>query len=245
MTTDSTIVDKVLRKLDRLRHEFTRSDLDRLARALHLAELALKATGQAAVRLGNERIYELNAAPKQMRGLRDLTVRVAGLGDLPALTALNGTPATLIKERFARGDFAFIGELDGRLLAHAWFHRGPEPFCEDQPLFPRWEIPNDAFWSYHAYTLPETRRSGVFVKVFQTALQELLDERGAKRVRCMINAANAASIALHERFGFRPLGDVLALSVPGSRLVTWHGDGMTRRWLQRHDRSASLLLPPT
>lgn len=241
-----TVPLQVRHKFDRLRDELAREDLDRTGRALRVAELSLAAAriSPATIAIGHERFYELTAAPKQFRGLRDLAIRTAGPADTAALAALDATPAELVAQRFARGDLAYIGELDGRMLAHSWFHRGPEPFDEDAPIFPRWDVPTDAYWSYHAYTVPEARTSGVFVKLFQTALRELLTDRGAARVRCRVKAANAPSVALHERFGFTLLGTLFACAVPGARLMAWQNSGPTRYWVERRNADAVMLLPP-
>jgi hypothetical protein len=240
-----TVRDQVRRKLDRLRAQLARDDLDATSRALHIAERTLIAMGLwPTVSIGHERFYELTAAPRQFRGLRDLRIRPGTPDDAAAITALDGTPGWRIAERFARGDLVYVGEHDGRLLAHSWFHRGPDPFNEDHPLLPRWEVPADAFWSYNAFTLPEARASGVFVKLFQTALRELMVDRGAARVRCRVKAANAASISLHERFGFAPLGTLIALSVPGARVLSWEGSGRARRWIEPRSAAPVMSLPP-
>jgi GNAT superfamily N-acetyltransferase len=236
---------QVRNKLDRLRDELARDDLDRTGRALRVAELSLAAARiSPIISIGHERFYELTTAPKQFRGLRDLTVRTAGPGDAAALAALDTTSAEIVAQRFARGDLAYVGELDGRMLAHSWFHRGPAPFDEDAPIFPRWDVPADAYWSYHAYTLPEARTSGVFVKLFQTALRELLTERGAARIRCRVKAANAPSVALHDRLGFTVLGTLIACAVPGARLMAWQNGGPTRYWIERRTADAVMTLPP-
>lgn len=240
-----TIRDRVRRKLDKLRDQLTRDDIDAASRALHIAERSLMAARLwPAVSVSHERFYELTAAPRQFRGLRDLRIRLGTHDDTASITALDGTPGWRIAERLARGDLGYVGEHDGRLLAHSWFHRGPEPFDEDRPLLPRWDVPADAFWSYNAFTLPEARASGVFVKLFQTALRELLVDRGAARVRCRVKAANAASISLHERFGFAPLGTLVALSVPGARVLSWEGSGRSRRWIEPRDTASVMAFPP-
>ncbi len=240
-----TIRDRVRHKFDRLRDQLEREDIDATSRALHIAERTLISMGLwPSVSISHERFYELTAAPKQFRGLRDLRIRLGTRDDAPAMTALDGTPGWRIAERFVRGDLVYVGEHDGRLLAHSWFHRGPEPFDEDRPLLPRWEVPADAFWSYNAFTLPEARASGVFVKLFQTALRELIVDRGAARVRCRVKAANAASISLHERFGFAPLGALIALSVPGARVLSWESGGRTRRWIEPRDTASVMAFPP-
>lgn len=240
-----TLRDRVRHKLDRLRDQLVREDLNAASRALHIAERSLMAAGLwPSVSVSHERFFELTSAPRQFRGLRDLRIRPGTRDDAAAMTALDGTPGWRIAERFARGDLVYLGEHDGRLLAHSWFHRGPDPFDEDRPMLPRWEVPADAFWSYNAFTLPAARASGVFVKLFQSALRELMVDRGAARVRCRVKAANAASISLHERFGFAPLGRLIALSVAGARVLAWEGSGLTRRWIEPRDTSAVMALPP-
>jgi RimJ/RimL family protein N-acetyltransferase len=63
-------------------------------------------------------------------------------------------------------------------------------------------------------------------------------------VRCRVKAANAASISLHERLGFAPLGTLITLSVPGARLLSWQGSGRARRWVERRDGASLMALPP-
>jgi GNAT superfamily N-acetyltransferase len=240
-----SVAGRVRDKLDRLRSELARDDLDRTSRALHIAGLSLASAGLGpALSIAHERFYELTGAPKQFRGLRDLLIRPAAPGDAPALSALDGTERWRFEDRLARGDLGYVGEHDGRLLAHSWFHRGPDPFDEDTPLFPRWDVPADAYWSYNAFTLPEARASGVFVKLFQTALRELLVDRGATRVRCRVKVANAASVALHERFGFAALGTLVVVAVPGARLLVWQGPGGMRRWIERRGSASVMRFPP-
>jgi RimJ/RimL family protein N-acetyltransferase len=234
----------VRNKLDRLREELNRDGLDRTTRALRVAELVLVAARVApAIAIVHERFYQLSSPPPQFRGLRDLTVRIAGPADAATLAELDTTRAQ-VDRRFARGDLVYVGELDGRVLAQVWLHRGPEPFDEDAALLARWAMPADTFWSYGAYALPEARLSGVFVKVFQTALRAALTTHGAARVQCRVKAANARSITLHERTGFRLLGTIAAIAVPGARILSWQGDGGTRHWLQRRGRDSVLAMPP-
>jgi len=240
-----SVAGRVRDKLDRLRSELARDDLDRTSRALHIAGLSLASAGLTPkLAVAHERFYELTTAPRQFRGLRDLQIRPATPGDAQALSALDGTERWRFEDRLARGDLGYVGEHDGRLLAHSWFHRGPEPFDEDAPLFPRWDVPADAYWSYNAFTLPEARASGVFVKLFQTALRELLVDRGAARVRCRVKVANAASVALHERFGFAALGTLVVVAVPGARLLAWQGPSSTRRWIERRSSASVMRFPP-
>ena len=240
-----TVREHVRQKVDRLRDELRRDDVGLTARALRVAELSLRAIRVwPAVTIGHERFYELTCAPRQFRGLRDLGVRLARPDDAAAMSALDGTPRARIAERFARGDLGYVAEHDRRILAHSWFHRGPAPFDEDVPLFPRWDVPADAFWSYNAFTLPEARASGVFVKLFQTALRELLTDRGAARVRCRVKVTNVLSVMLHERLGFATLGTLITVAIPGARLLSWQGSGGARHWVERRNGGHVMTFPP-
>lgn len=240
-----SVGDRVRDKIERLRNELARDDIDRASRALHVAGLSLTAARLSpAIAVAHERFYELTSTPRQFRGLRDLRIRLVAPRDAAALGALDGTERWRFEDRLARGDIGYVGEHDGRLLAHSWFHLGPEPFDEDAPLFPRWEVPAGAAWSYNAFTLPEARASGVFVKLFQTALRELMVERGVTRIRCRVKIANAPSVALHERFGFTRLGQLVVVAVPGARLLGWQGPGGSRRWVERRDGSRVMRFPP-
>ena len=244
MSVRDKVRDRIRDKIDRLREELTRDGLDRTTRALRVAELLLVAARIApSIAVVHERFYELTSPPPQFRGLRDLRVRSAGPADAGAIAALDTTRAQVDK-RFERGDLVYVGELDGRILAHSWFHRGPQPFDDDAALLARWAVAPDTFWSYHAFALPEARLSGVFVKVFQSALRDLLTQHGAARVQCRVKAANTRSIVLHERTGFRLLGTMTAFAVPGARLLSWQGDGSARRWVQRRQDTTVLALPP-
>jgi len=236
--------DLVRSKIERIREELTREGLDRTTRALRVAELVLTAARlPPAVAVARERFYEMTKAPPQFRRLRDLQVRLGSVADAAALAALD-SPRDYVERRLARGDLLYVGDLQGRVLAQAWFHRGPAPFDEDAATLARFALAHDTFWSYAAFVLPEARLSGVFVKVFQTALRDILTVHGAARVQCRVKAANTRSIALHERTGFRLLGTVTALAVPGARVMSWQGDGGGRRWVERRQPDALFTLPP-
>src|SRR5262249_27428915 len=102
--TAVSVAGRVRDKLDRLRSELARDDLDRTGRALHIAGLSLASAGlYPALSVAHERFYELTAAPRQFRGLRDLRIRLAVPSDAPALSALDGTERWRFEDRLARG----------------------------------------------------------------------------------------------------------------------------------------------
>src|SRR5262249_52855547 len=165
----------IRRRLDRLRGQLARTDLARWDKAVVLSESALKACYLwPLIAVAREAIYELAAPPAAFRGLSDLIVRRASLEDVGSMATMlpeDPTDPALLRARFAAGDAVFVAELEGRLLAHSWFHPGPVPFHEDAGLYGSYALDQGDWWSYHAAAVSEARMSGLFIKVFQTALR--------------------------------------------------------------------------
>lgn len=211
-------------KLATLRRHWRRDDLSAPDKAALLCATALASLGvDGLLSIGRHHLYEIDRPPPVPRGLRDLVVRAASAADAPALAAVSGNPPALVRARFRRGDLAFAGESQGRLLAHAFFHRGPAPFCEDEARIAPVALAPGTVWSYDAAAVADARATGVFVKVFTTALAEVFAQDHA-RVQSRVATANTRSILLHERLGFRRLGTLLAIATPWSRLLRWEGD---------------------
>jgi hypothetical protein len=189
-------------------------------------------------------IVDLTTPPKIARGFSDLVVRRGEERDLPALCTIDGTPNELARARLARGDLAYVGEIDRDLVCHTWVHRGPTPFDEERRMFALWEVGASAFWSYHGVALPEFRSSGVFAKLFQTVLRELFEIHGARRVQGFIHHTNEPSIAMHARLGFEVLGTVTAIASPTHKWVRWESPGIVRHWLLRRGSDFTLSFPP-
>ncbi|MCS6913819.1 MAG: hypothetical protein RMK29_01550 [Myxococcales bacterium] len=196
------------------------------------------------VRVGRIVLFELRSPPRIMRGLRDLVVRRAHQGDVADISAVDGAPEDLIRERFDRGDLCFVGQIEGRVLCHAWFHPGPQPFEEDRPTYCAWQLDERTFWSYDAASSTQSRASGVFVKVFQTALVSLFCDHGAERVQCSVRLANEGSMIMHERLGFRRLGMMTAVSLPQLKWLRFDGPAAARQWLVLFNRDLHLPVPP-
>lgn len=209
-----------------------------IARALSRAQLPPR------VFLGRQVFYQLDRPPAISRGLRDLIVRPGAPGDLAALAAIEDTPAALLRARFDRGDLVFVGQLGDRLLCHTWFHGGPAPFPEDAGEWALWRLGPDDFWSYAAAATPEARSSGVFVKVFQTALCALFREHGAARVVCMVRRVNRTSVLLHERLGFVRQGVLTTLALPGVKVLRYVDPARTHLWIARREGGLALPVPP-
>lgn len=233
------------RKLRHLAQVLHRPDLPPGDRALHVVQQLLYALHlDPYVRVQRRVAFELLTPPKVLRGLRDLLVRAGTRADVDGLCAVEDTPALLVHQRLDRGDRVYVGQLGGRILCHAWFHRGPQPFDEDQAQAARWGIERDCYWSYAAATTPDSRASGVFVKVFQTALNELFQLHGATQVRCLVRHSNAGSILLHERLGFRRLGQITSLRTPLFRWLLWEGPHVSRSWLWPAAAEVVVRIPP-
>lgn len=238
----------IRRKLARLRSELRRTDLSPRDRAVRISETALKTSSLWPwVSVGREVLYELMAPPAAFRGFRDLSVRRGTLEDVDGMAAMvpdDPTDPALIRSRLVGGDAVFVGELDGRPLAHSWFHPGPTPFDEDCQLYGSFAVEDGAWWSYHAVAVAEARSSGLFIKVFQTALRSLFLDSGATRVLCGVKTTNLASVAMHERMGFRRLGTLEAFLVPGLRWLRWSSGEGARHWVRRRSSPPLLSFPP-
>lgn len=222
-------------------------------RLFRLTQRTLRSTGLAPhVDVNRCVIVDLTAPPKVARGLSDLVVRRGEERDVPAFCAIDATPHELARARLARGDIVYVGQLDGELVAHTWFHHGPTPFEEERRLFAVWQLDASTFWSYHGVALPEYRTSGVFAKLFQIGLRELFEKEGAKHVQGFIHHWNEPSIAMHLRLGFVVIGTVTAVVLPTHKWVRWESaDGArdrapraVRQWLLRRGSDFALSFPP-
>jgi hypothetical protein len=214
-------------------------------RLLRLAQRTLRSTGLAPhVDVNRCVIIDLTAPPKVASGFSDLVVRRGEERDVPAVCAIDATPQALARARLARGDVVYVGEIDGALVCHTWFHRGPAPFDEERRLFAVWRLDASTFWSYHGVALPEYRTSGVYAKLLQVALRELFDNERASHVQGFIHHWNEPSIAMHARLGFSILGTVTAVALPTHKWLRWEGPGISRRWLLRRGSDFALSFPP-
>lgn len=231
------------KRLTTLRKILDDPHLAREEKALSLASALLHRSDRLA--LARQTFFELTAPPAVFRGMRDLLVRRGTDADVAAIAAVRGCAESTVRRRLASGDHVFVGDLEGRVLAHIWLHPGPAPFREDEAHLARWQLANDTFWSFDAATAEEARASGVFVKVFQTALREALTTLGAARVQSMANVLNHGSIAMHERLGFRRLGILTVARLGPVSALRWDGEApaRTRSMLGRSGRFA-LRVPP-
>jgi hypothetical protein len=224
--------------------ELRRADRSRGDKVVLLAQRLLwSARLSDQVKIGRIVFFELRTPPRVFRGLRDLLVRQANRGDIAAICAVDGAPEDLVRQRLDRGDLCFVGQLEGRVLCHTWFHGGPQPFEEDRQLYADWAIPEGTYWSYDAAANAESRASGVFVKVFQTALGTLFREHGAQRVQCYVRLANESSLVLHERLGFRRVGVMTGVALPWVRWLRFDAPPVSQQWLVPYRGELRLPVP--
>jgi hypothetical protein len=236
-----------------LRDELARTDNPKADKLLRIAQRGVGSLGLApAVSVTRRMIVHLDQPPKAFRGMRDLVVRRGGdsAPDIAALASIDATPEPLVRARLARGDLAYVAQLgdDGaNILGHTWFHGGPTPFDEDQQSCARWALDPATFWSFNGAARLDARASGVFVKLFQNALREMFEVHGARAIQGFIHDTNHASLTMHERMGWRVLGSIVCVAVPGAKWLRWDGaapDHARRQWLVRRDSDLALSLPP-
>jgi hypothetical protein len=188
-------------------------------------------------------IVETRQPPQRTRGLADLLVRRAQERDIVAIAAIDNRDAALFRTRLANGDLVYLGQLDDDIVCATCFHRGPTPFDEERGIYARWALEDaSTFWSYDAMARLEIRSLGVVAKLFETALREVFEVHGARRVMGCIHDWNHLSLTLHERLGFTTIGRVTTVGLPGLKWLRWESGGRTRRWLL--PRNGDFALPP-
>ena len=233
------------RRLAGLNEELRRPGVSPADRLLRITQRTLHSTRLSPhVNLVRCLIVDLDAPPRATRGFSDLVVRRALERDVPRLCAIDAMAPELARARLARGDLAYVAELDDELLCHTWFHPGPAPFDEERRIFAVWDVPSSTFWSYHGVARPEYRTSGAFAKMFQVALRELFEAHGARHVQGFIYHENEPSRAMHARLGFSEIGTVTAFALPTHKWLRWESPGVSRQWLLPRDSDFVLAFPP-
>jgi len=233
---------RVRHKLDRLRDELARDDLDRTGRALRVAELSLAAARiSPIISIGHERFYELTTAPSSS----------AASATSPSARRARRFPPPSRARRHTRRHRrpALRPRRPSLTSASSTAACSPTPGFTAAPLrstrraiFPRWtsrRTPTGATTHTPCPRRgPRRVRQGVPDRPARAA-----HHRGAARIRCRVKAANAPSVALHDRFGFTVLGTLIACAVPGARLMPGRtaappGSGSSAARRRRHDPAA-------
>ena len=237
---------RLSQRYNRLRTFLRQQNLSVSDKAVTLARDLLRVSKLSRIVVAGRHVFFcLDAPPKVFRGLRDVVIRQAHAEDLEALCAVETSDAALLRSRFDRGDLCYVGLVGDKLTCHVWFHRGPEPFHEDDSSMASWGLEPDTIWSYDAATSPESRSSGIFVKVFQEALGALFHEQRAAQILCLVRHDNAGSLLLHERLGFRRLGTLTSIGAigHGPRILIWRGTASGRRRVVTRFGSQRFMVP--
>lgn len=239
-------LDAARKKLANLSFELKRRDNDLPDKLLRISQRGVGMLRTSPhVDVSRRLIFELTKAPKPFRGMKDFVIRRGTERDVGPLSTIDATAEALVRSRLARGELAYVGELEGDVLCHTWFHPGPTPCEEDRDTGASWALDATTFWSYNGASKAEARSTGVFVKLFQNALHEIFEVHGARRVHGFIHDTNRASITMHERLGFTCLGALVVVAVPGFKWLRWDGSGRSRQWVVRRSRDFAIAFPPS
>ncbi|HLK90107.1 MAG TPA: hypothetical protein VKZ18_09435 [Polyangia bacterium] len=233
------------RRFEHLTEELSRDDNSLGDKVLRIAQRGTVALGLSPrVSINRLMIVETSSPPKPFRGMRDVIVRRATERDVGVLCTIDDGDPARIRGWLARGDLAYVAELDGEVVCHTWFHPGPTPFEGDRAVCADWALDAGTFWSFKGASRADVRESGLFVKLFQEALREVFEVHGARRVQGFIAHTNHPSLIMHERLGFTIPGSFLAIGVGGLKWIRWDGGGRTRQWLLPRASSTAIPLPP-
>ncbi len=127
-------------------------------------------------------------------------VREATEQDLPALVKCNPKPERF-RERFSAGDRCLIAEVPpGIIIGYEWF--SAPPYHMEQKYHYKIRIPENAFYLYDAFILPEHRVSGVWLAL-KSNIGRIMEQEGKQELITYISHNNTVSLRTHIRFGFR------------------------------------------
>ncbi len=147
----------------------------------------------------------------------DITIRGRGefkrgtLEDLYNMAKLEDKQE-LFLNRFNRGYYCCVAEVDGKIVGYEWF--SDKSFHLEERYFYRITIPSDSIYAYDAYILPEYRISGLWLK-FKRYLASLMKELDKNRIITMIDYGNDLSMNTHLRFGFKIFKSVFVINLFG------------------------------
>jgi hypothetical protein len=187
-------------------------------------------------------VWQLETAPPAGPA-GELVVRTAAARDLDGVCAVIETPLALVHERLRNGDWVYVGLLDGIVVCHLWFHRGPRPFTEDEHTLARWALPASTVWCFGHGATPVGRDTSLRETLYRTALRDAFTLHGAAAVQTATSSANSASRLLHESLGFRRLGHLMGFATPWLRTVIWQGE-TTRTYVLGPQSGVAVSFPP-
>lgn len=163
------------------------------------------------------------------------TVRWAESADAPALGLLQRGEET-VRARMARGDVAALTEVDGRVVAHVFFHRGD--YDESNVVF---TLAADERWIYDGLVAPDMRGRRIHPRMLRWAVDDLA-RAGVVRTVSTIDHLNTASLRAAGARGARLIGSVLSVTSLGVTVSSVRWVGGRRRW--RVHRAPRRVTPP-
>jgi hypothetical protein len=145
-------------------------------------------------------------------------IRLARRSDESALSEYFGS-ADRIRERFDRGDFCLIACCREGIGAAVWFAPGPANYIDDwKDVRCRFEVPAGAVWSYDG----KGTRFGAWGSLM-ARLPEYLRQWGVEFVFTAIDYHNGESMSGHQSLGYRRLGMLQSVGLPGISRTTCKG----------------------
>ena len=156
---------------------------------------------------------EYEGLPPADGGATRVVVRAATRRDIDALAGCRNTTVPVLAERFRGLDHCGIAFVEGNVAGYEWYCDRPA-YNEERYLY-RVEIPRDSVYAYDAFVLQEYRRAGVWKKLQNVYLRELMLRLGRHKVIAMVDYGNHVSMDVHLQFGFRRSADVFAFKFFG------------------------------
>jgi len=160
------------------------------------------------------RRLELTDTPGPSR--HPLPTRAAERSDLELLVRCFDKRETF-ERRFGERERCLVVLEEGAVVGYEWFSTKREQVEERYGY--RFDIPEDALYSYDAYTLESHRGRGIWKEIIAAGC-EVMAREGKRRMVAHVEYGNPGSYAAHLRIGFRPIERYLFCSVLGLRFLT-------------------------
>ena len=148
-----------------------------------------------------------------------LPTRPADRSDLELLVRCFDKRETFVR-RFDAEETCLVVLAEGAVVGYEWFSTRPRQVEERYGY--SFELPDDALYSYDAYTAESHRDRGIWRQIMIGG-REIMAREGKSRILAHVEFGNPGSYAAHLRVGFRPIERYLFGSIFGFRFLrrTW------------------------
>lgn len=153
-------------------------------------------------------------------------IRWSTPADLDGLAVCGRDPAT-IRARLERGARAAVLEANGRPVAFEWYQT--ERHASEIYDWLRVRLPPRCVFGFDAVVLPEFRGRGCIAKVRSFARREYAGA-GFERLLGGFLFLNRSALRASRKSGFRPVGRIFCLRLPGLQLIRLGGRPGTGLW---------------